>query len=164
MTRYAIALLALAMFGPLLTPAVPAAVSSDDTSFIQSAQGDALGQYALASLAQNKTQDPKLKSLAEQIAMNANKANDFIKNYAKTHDVEVDNKPSLRATSQYGDISSLKGSSFDQTFANDIRIDTNIAQSDYQDEAQSGTDPALKAFAKQQLALLQQEASAAGKL
>ena len=164
MKRYAIAALALTLLGSFSTLAVSAAVSSNDSSFIQSAQGDALGAFALASLAQNKAQDPKLKALAEQIATNADKANMFIKTYAKTHDVTVDNKPSLRATSQYGDISSLSGKSFDQSFATDMKIDANIALSDYQDEAQNGTDPALKAFAKQQLSLLQQVSSQTEKL
>ncbi len=144
------------------TVAAPAA-SSDDSSFVQTAQAEALGQFALAAVARSKAQDPDVKALADQIATNADKANKFITAYAKAHDVSVDNKPSLRASSQYGDISSLKGKDFDQAFAKAIKIDAEIALSDYQDEIKGGTDPALRNFAKQQAALLEQEAAAAGK-
>jgi predicted outer membrane protein len=147
-----------------LTPIVAsAATGSADSSFVQTAQSEALGQFALASAAKGKTQDPALKALASQIADNADKANKFIAAYAKTHNVSVDNKPSLRATSQYGDITGLKGKDFDQTFAKDIKIDANIALSDYQDEAKNGSDPALRDFAKQQAAVLQQVVTAAEK-
>ena len=155
--------LALSACVALSPAAAPAASGSADTSFVQTAQGEALGQFALASAARSKAQAPALRSLADQIAANADKANKFLSTYAKTHNVSVDNKPSLRATSQYGDIADLKGKDFDSAFAKAIKIDANIALSDYQDEAKSGSDPTLRDFAKQQAAELQQEISTASK-
>lgn len=141
-----------------LATSVPAwsAVSSDDASFVQSAQHDALGQYALASLARGKAANPTAKALADQIAANAKAANDFITTYAKTHAVPIDNQPSTRADNQYSNMSSDKGPQFDKEFANAIYIDANISLDTYQDEAAHGSDPALRAFAKKQLAALQQ--------
>lgn len=146
-----------------LSAGIAHASSSDDASFVQTAQSEALGQFALASEAKTKAQDPAIKALASQVADNADKANKFITMYAKSHNVNVTNKPSLRATSQYGDIASLKGKDFDQAFSKAIKIDANVALSDYQDEAKSGGDPALRSFARQQATVLQQVATAADK-
>lgn len=141
-----------------------AAVSSDDASFVQSAQHEALGEYAIAALARGNAQNPDVKALAAQVASNSAQANDFIRSYAKKNGVDVDNKPSVRADNQYGNIQGEKGSAFDKDFANALHLDAEMAQSDYQDEIARGSDPALKAFAKQQLQALQRIASEADKI
>ena len=142
--------------------AVAATPSSNDTDFIQSAQHEALGEYALAALARGKAEDPAAKALAQQIATNAASVNDFIRSYARTHGISLDNKPSLRADEQYGNIQGDKGAQFDKDYANALHIDLNIASSNYQDETTGGSDPALKAFAKKQLAILEHFDQAAG--
>jgi putative membrane protein len=149
-----------------LAAGVPAtaAVTSDDTSFVQSAQHEALGQYALAALARSKAQNPSAKSLASQIADNATQANNFIQTYAKSHSVALDNRPSVRADNQYSNISSDKGSAFDREFASAIYIDANIALDNYKDEAAHGSDPALRAFAKKQASALEAFVKTAQKL
>lgn len=161
-----IAIICTLAFSVALAASVPAwsAVNSDDASFVQTAQHDALGQYALASLARGRASNPSAKALADQVVTNATAANDFIKSYAKTHDVSLDNQPSTRADNQYSNISSDKGSQFDKEFANAIYIDANISLDSYQDEAAHGSDPALRAFAKKQLAAYQQFSKTAQKL
>jgi len=141
-----------------------AAGSSPDADFVKVAQEHALGQYALGSLAAGKAQDPQVKSLAEKLTANAGNANTFIKKYAATHNVAVSNRPHVRAASQYGDIQSLKGKAFDQKFVTDIGMDAQLAADDYKDEVDHGSDPQLKAFAKQQLDLLQKVTATADKL
>jgi putative membrane protein len=159
------ALFSMAVFVVATTGlAVAAGTSSDDAAFVQSAQHDALGEYALAALAKGKAANPQAKALAARILTNADTANSFIKSYARTHDVDVDNKPSVRADEQYGEISSDSGSSFDQAFANAMHIDANIALDTYQDEAQHGSDPALRKFASEQAAFLEQISSASDKI
>ncbi|HEV7178553.1 MAG TPA: DUF4142 domain-containing protein [Candidatus Baltobacteraceae bacterium] len=156
-------LLTLALAAALTGGAQAASASSTDATFVQTAQQDLLGQYALAALAQKKAQDTGLKSTATEIATATGKANDFIKSYASTHNVTISNKPTIRTDAQYGEIVSLSGKAFDQKYAQVLNTDVQLELSDFQDEAQNGTDPALKAFAKQQAALLQQAASAAQK-
>ena len=143
---------------------VRAAVSSTDASFVQDAQTNALGNYALASVARGKTLSPQAKSLAQQVAADAARTTDFIRTYAKSHGVSLDNKPSIQADSQYGNISSDKGSSVDRDFAQAIYIDSNIALDTYRDEAAHGSDPALRNFAKQQVSALERFAKTARKI
>lgn len=150
----------------VLAASIPAwsAVSSDDASFVQSAQQHVLGQYALAALARGRAQDPGAKALAEQVAANAAQASLFIKSYAKTHAVTLSNQPSLHASNQYSNISSEKGTSFDHGFAKAIYVDANMSIDDFKDEASHGSDPALRDFAKKQLAALQQFSKTAQKI
>ena len=154
----------LALAAALTGGAQAASASSADSSFIQNAQPELLGQYALATIARTKAQDPQLKAVASQIAASAGKGSDLLKTYAASHGVSVDNKPTVRADAQYGDISSLSGKAFDQKFAADVNVDSQMALSYFQDEAQNGSDPSLKAFAKQEAALLTQVSTVAQKL
>lgn len=159
-------LLVFGMLAFALTVSGPAAaaLSSNDQSFVQDAQHDTLGVYAIASLAKNKAQDSTAKDLAAKALANASVATNFIRKYAATHGVQTDNKPSLQADNQYGDLSSSKGKNFDQTFASAMKVDANFAIDTYQDEAQHGSDPALRNFAKQQLSAMQQLAAEAAKI
>lgn len=162
--KWTASFMTLALAAALTGGAQAASASSTDASFVQNAQSELLGQYALAAIARSKAQDPQLKSIASQLATNAGKATEFLKTYASTHSVSVDNKPTVRADAQYGDIQSLSGKQFDQKYAADLSVDAQMALSDFQDEAQSGSDPALKAFAKQEAALLQQASTVAQKV
>lgn len=140
------------------------AASSDDQDFVTTAQSDLLGQYALAALARNKASDANAKALASEIATNADSANTWLKKYAAAHSISLTNKPPVRADMQYGNLQSSSGSSFDKQFAQDINIDTQMQISDFQDAASSASDPALKAFAKQQVAALAKFTAASTKL
>ena len=140
------------------------AASSDDQSFVTTAQSDLLGQYALAALARGKASDATAKALASQIATNADSANTWLKKYAASHNITLTNKPPIRTDVQYGTLQSASGSSFDKQFAQDISVDTQMQISDFQDAASSASDPALKSFAKQQAAQLQKFTDAASKL
>ncbi len=143
---------------------VARAASSDDQSFVNTAQSDLLGQYALAALARNKASNATAKALAAQIATNADTANTWLKKYAASHSISLSNKPPVRADMQYGTLQSASGSSFDQQFAQDVNVDTQMQISDFQDAASGASDPELKSFAKQQVAQLQKFTAAASKL
>lgn len=134
--------------------AAQAAAASPDRSFVQAAQADELDQYALARLARFKATDSTTKSLARGIAANADKASIYIKAYARKNAVRLAGKPRLRADVQYADLQALSSTSFDRTFEQDVYIDSQLALSDFQDEAAHGKDPKLRAFAKRQVASL----------
>jgi putative membrane protein len=157
---------ALLTFGLIVSLCAPAqsADSSPDASFVQTAQSDLLGQYALAALARGKASNPAVKSLADQIATQSDKANIFIKSYAKSHNVSITDKPSIRSDAQYGDIQSLSGPSFDQKFTEDLNVDAQMSLSDFQEEAQNGKDPTLRSFAKQEANALQRYSQIAQKI
>lgn len=118
-----------------------------DTAFVQKAQADLLGQYALAVLARSHGSGAQVQSLADAVASNAAAGNRFLIAYAKAHGITLSNKPGFREDSQYGEISGSKGRSFDRHFAEDIYTDTQLQQSDFQTTV---SDSSLQRFAKRQ--------------
>jgi putative membrane protein len=140
------------------------ALSSADTDFVKSVQQDALGQYAIGSLAQNKAHDPRVKALAKTVAANAASANDTLKKVASSHGIMPENKPTMRASYQYSNLSEASGPAFDQAFAGQIRIDASIAADACADYAAHGSNPQLRSFAKAQAATLKAIAAQAERL
>lgn len=162
--KFATAMIAAVLVAGLGFGGAVQAASSNDSSFVDTAQSDLLGQYAIAALARGKASNASAKALASDIAANADQANTWLKKYAASHNITLTNKPPIRADMQYGTLQSSSGSSFDQQFAQDINVDTQMQISDFQDAASSSSDPELKTFAKQQLAQLQKFTAAASKL
>lgn len=146
-----------------LVAALLGAASSTDSSFVQSAHSAVLGQYALAGLANHKASDPQLKALANQIALSSNQANAYLTKYATINGVQLENKPALQVDEQYGNLQTLSGKTFDQKFAQAMYVDAQLALGDFQSEAKEGSDPALRAFARQQAALLEKISDVAHK-
>jgi hypothetical protein len=139
-----------------------ARADSADADFVQKAQSDLLGQYALAELAKAHTSDPSILALANEVAQNASASNRFLMSYAKSHDIALQNKPTTRADAQYGDMSSLSGTDFNHRFAQDLYADTQLQDSDFSDA--SASDPVLKSFAKREDAQIQKIGAQAQKL
>jgi predicted outer membrane protein len=135
--------------------------TSSDAAFVQKAQADLLGQYALAVLARSHDASPAVQALANEIAANATSGNTFLAHYAKAHGITLSGKPSFRADSQYGEMTGAKGTQFDSRFAQDIYADTQLQQGDFQT---SVSDPSLQRFANRENQELTQIGNRAEKL
>ena len=73
-----------------------ASFSSADAVFLTGVQRDALGQYAIGALAQNKAQDPRVKALAKTVTANATSANETLKKMANSHGIAPASKPTIK--------------------------------------------------------------------
>lgn len=136
--------------------------SPTDSAFVQKAQADLLGQYALAVLAKKRAAMPAVRDLAAEVAANASSASRFLDKYAKAHGITLSNKPGFRADAQYGEMTLLKGTAFDERFAQDLYTDTQLQGDDFDP---SGTgDPALKRFAQHETVALSKISEKAKKL
>jgi putative membrane protein len=153
--------LSVASFGGAVRAA---SFSSADADFLKSVAQDALGQYAIGTLAQNKAQDPRVKALAKTVTANASSANETLKKLASSHGITPARKPTVRASYQYSTLTEKSGSSFDQAFAGQIGIDASIAADTYADYAEHGNNPELRSFAKEQAATLNKIAAQAQRL
>ena len=118
-----------------------------DAAFVQKAQADLLGQYALAVLARSHDASPSVRALASRVAGNASSADRFLSSYAKSHGITLTGKPTFRADTQYGEMTGEHGRSFDQRFTQDIYADIELQQSDFQ---ASLNDPTLQRFASRE--------------
>jgi predicted outer membrane protein len=162
MKRMMLSLLIAAL--ALSSAGVARADSSADTAFVQKAQADLLGQYAIAALAKGHTSDPATLSLANEIVQNASASNRFLISYAKSHAIALQNKPDFRTDAQYGVMTSLSGSDFNHKFAQDVYADSQLQDSDFSDAESGASDPTLKSFAKREDSQLQKFGDQAQKL
>lgn len=156
--------IALAVALAAMSVAETIAAPTTDAHFVVQAQQDALGQYALGVLGQKKGANAAVKSLATEIASNASNANFDLNQYAKLHGITPATKPTLRASYQYGQISSTSGSTFDKIFVSRIYEDVTLAVSTYHAYVMSAVDPTLKKFAQRQEQALANIATRARKL
>ncbi|HXF33414.1 MAG TPA: DUF4142 domain-containing protein [Candidatus Acidoferrales bacterium] len=146
MKRFAIVLSLLVASG-----ALPAAAGSSDADFLQSALKAEVGQYDLGLIGQRKGGAGTVKVFAAQLASEASSAVAALKKLAAAQHVAFQEDAELRTKAQYQDLEGRTGTDFDRTLAHDAMIDTNIALDAFADEAQHGSDPALRRFAQEQL-------------
>lgn len=161
--RILAALLATAIAG-FARPLVAAQLAPVDSQFIKTAQRDALGEYAIATLAQKKAGNHRVTALADKVASNASAADLYLNDYAKAHSVSLSDKPTLLASLQYSNLSALSGVAFDRRFAERMHMDTVIHADDYRSYLTTGRNAALLGFAKRELAASNAIASASAKL
>jgi Domain of unknown function (DUF4142) len=153
--------LSVATFGEAIGAA---SLSSADVSFVQNAQRDALGQYAIGSLGTGRAQDHRVKVLAKTVTENATSAIATLKKVAGAHGVALKSKPTVRASYQYSNLSEASGASFDRAFLNRIGIDATIAADTYAEYAAHGSNAQLRHFAKEEATTLKSIAAQAQRL
>lgn len=139
-------------------PIRAAAAQPADADFLQSAIQTEVGQYDLGLIGARKASAPAAKDLGNRLSGEASAAVAELKNIARAQSLPYKEDAELRAKAQYQDLEGRSGSDFDRTLAHDAMIDANIALDDFIDEAQHGTDPALRRFAAAQLPKLRADA------
>jgi putative membrane protein len=137
----------------LVTPG-RAAAASNDADFLQRALQNEVGQYDIGLIGERKASASAVKAFATRLADEGSSAVTQLKKIARVQRLSYDEDAELRAKAQYTDLEARKGSDFDQTLAHDAMIDANIEIDTFSDEAQHGSDPALRQFAAIELAKL----------
>ena len=154
MTKYKFALPAAAMFALLAGPAV-AALSSTDRSFAQNAAAGGLAEVALGQLAQQNASSQQVKAFGQQMVTDHGQANQELQRIAQTENLTLPTAPASKDQALQKRLSGLKGSAFDAAYMQDMVKDHKQDVAEFQREAQSGQDPALRAFALKTLPTLQ---------
>lgn len=134
-----------------------AALSQNDSTYLQTAIQTQLGRYAIASLGQSKASAAPLKSVATRMFAQAAGDNKLLAGIAKQNGVAPPTKPTMIATYHYSTISGLSGKAFNSQFAQAVLIDDKQALDESKQEAANGSNPQLKVYAKKRVDALQSE-------
>ena len=149
---YALSILTLAV-----SSAAYADPSSTDKSFLKkAAEGGALEVQA-SQVADQKSQDPQVKSFAEKMVSEHTKVGDELGQLASSKGVTVPTDPSITQKAKLKLLSSESGAHFDKSYAKDIGVSAHkdtIAL--FQKEIDKGQDPDIKAFAQKTMPSLQE--------
>ncbi|UPG90913.1 DUF4142 domain-containing protein [Luteibacter aegosomaticola] len=123
-----------------------------DAAFYQNATGANVSEIALSQLAVKQASSAKVKAFAQKMVDDHTKANDKLvslrngdKGYSTTTEPVPDAQKELNA------LKLLNGTDFDREYAKTMVADHEKAVAMFEVEAEKGSNPALKAFAKETL-------------
>jgi len=133
-----------------------AALSAGDRDFAMQAASGGMAEVQAAQLAQQRAASPQVKQFAGRMMTDHSKANDELQQIAQQQNLNLPQQPDRKDTSALQKLQGLNGPAFDQAYAQEELRDHQKDVSLFQKQAQSGQDPALKAFAQKTLPILQQ--------
>lgn len=151
-------ILSASLAAGLIGVALPAsaALSSADRDFAMHAASGGMAEVQTAQLAQQRATSQQVKQFAQRMITDHTAANDELMQIAKQQNIDLPAQPTGKDATEEQTLRGLNGTQFDQAYARDEVSDHETDIALFRKEAQSGQDPALKAFAQKTLPTLQQ--------
>lgn len=119
--------------------------TSADKTFIQDSSAGSLVEINLAKLALEKSGDPNVKMFAQRMVKDHEKLIEDMKPLAVKLHVKLPSGPPLSARAKYQELKMKSGISFDRAYVEAMVKDHNDDLKKFIDEANSTTNPDLKA-------------------
>ncbi len=147
--------IAAGVFGMIAAQA-SAAVPSPDRTFAMKAASGGLAEIQAAQLAQQQGSSPQVKQFAERMITDHTQANNDLQQIAQQENIDLPTQPTQQDMSGMQHLRGMKGSAFDRGYAQEEVRDHQQDVALFRQEAASGKDQALKAYAQKTLPTLQQ--------
>jgi putative membrane protein len=128
----------------------------DDKKFLKDAALGGITEVELGNLAAQKASNADVKQFAQKMVDDHTKANDQLKQVATRNSIEVPAALDSKHQSRIDKLAKLSGEQFDKAYVKDQLKDHENDVREFQDEAQNGSDPNVKAFATTTLPTLQE--------
>ncbi|MBV8807653.1 MAG: DUF4142 domain-containing protein [Acidobacteriaceae bacterium] len=133
----------------------------DDKKFVKDAAIGGMTEVELGKLATEKGSSDAVKQYGQKLVDDHTKSNDELKQIASAENVNIPSSLDSKHQSRIDKLSKLSGPSFDKAFLKDAVKDHEQDISEFQNEAQGGSDPNVKQFASKNLPVLQEHLTAA---
>jgi putative membrane protein len=143
----------VALLGAL--PAL-ALVSGDDKTFATEAAQGGMAEVQMGQLALQKASSPQVKEFAQRMVTDHSQANQDLMQLAKADNLTLPTQLDPKHKSEMDRLSAMSGDAFDGAYMQHMVQDHKKTVADFQKQAQSGSDPALKSFAQKYLPIIQQ--------
>jgi putative membrane protein len=142
----------------LLTAAASfaAEVSAGDRRFVEEAAAGGQAEVSDGQLAQEKGASNEVKQFGSKMVSDHSQANSELMQIAQSKGITPPSHPTRSEMRAEKQLDRLSGSAFDRQYAKEQVADHQKTIALFQKEANSGTDPDLKAFANKLLPKLQQ--------
>lgn len=127
---------------------------ADKQFMIKAAQGGT-GEVALGALAEHHGRSAGVKQFGQRMVTDHSKANAKLMQVAAKKGIALPDAPGPEEMATKMRLSHLSGAAFDKAYAADMVEDHVKDIADFQKEAKTGKDPAVKAFAAKTLPTLQ---------
>jgi len=138
--------------------AVPglAAVSGADKTFATEAAHGGLAEVQMGQLALQKATSPQVKEFAQHMVTDHTQANQDLMQLGKSENLNLPKQLDPKHKGEMDRLSAMSGTAFDAAYMQHMVQDHKKTVADFQKQAQSGSDPALKSFAQKYLPIIQQ--------
>ncbi|WP_445143457.1 DUF4142 domain-containing protein [Dyella sp. Tek66A03] len=145
-------------FGSLHAQSAPsgkaANVSASDSTFVSEASAAGLAEVASGNVAMTQGQAAAVKSFGQTMVADHSKANVALQKLAETKGMAVATSPSADQQASIDSLKSMHGAAFDQAYAKMALNDHTQAVALFEQEASTGQDADLRAFAAKTLPTL----------
>ncbi len=134
----------------------PPPVAANDQTFINTAATGGMAEIQAAQLALSKTKSPGIKTFANDMVSDHTKADQQLTQLAQSKNITL---PTTLMDDQQQQATKLQGESgraFNHDYIADQVMDHQMMLTAFQEEAENGTDPDIKAFAAQTVPTIKQ--------
>ena len=150
------ALGAAAILGFMAHPALAQAVPEQDQEFAQKAAEGGLIEVQLGELAQQQAKDEQVVQFGQRMVQDHGKANEKLMAIAEQKAIQLPQELSGDAQQKYEEMQQLSDAEFDEAYMEDMVEDHEKDIELFEQQAQSGEDPDLRAFAEETLPTLRE--------
>jgi putative membrane protein len=137
---------------------------SSNVTFAKKAGMGGMAEIQLSKLAQQKSNDKKIKDFAAMMVTDHTKAADTLSAIANSKNITLPTNLDADHQKKYDDLSKMSGADFDKAYVKIMVSDHQDALNLFQDEAKNGTDAQLKAFAGKVAPTIQMHLDAINKI
>jgi putative membrane protein len=127
---------------------------TSDTTFIKKAAEGGLAEVQLGQLAAQKAESQQVKQFGQRMVDDHTKANDQLKQVASEKGVNIPEKLDAKDAATKARLEKLSGAEFDRAYMADMVRDHTKDVREFENEANTAKDPAVKNFASQTLPTL----------
>ena len=139
----------------LLAGQALAAPSAADKSFAMKAAQGGLAEVQAGQLASQRAASPQVKQFGQRMVQDHTQAGQELQQIAEQQNLKLPEQPAASDKAQSQRLNGLSGQAFDRAYMEHAVQDHTKDVAEFRREAQSGQDPALKAYAQKYLPVIQ---------
>lgn len=159
MTRIAGGLIVAGLLAAGRAGAADTSISSKGAAFVKDAAAGNQAEIATAQLAQEKSQNPEVKNLAQMIQQDHQQAQEKLQTIAQNHGVTLPQSGTWSERREQSKLNKLSGADFDQQYAKDMVEDHVKDIKSFQKASQNIEDSDVKEYAQTCLSTLEKHLS-----
>ncbi|HEX3895507.1 MAG TPA: DUF4142 domain-containing protein [Rudaea sp.] len=133
-----------------------AAGAANDADFAAKAADGGMAEVITGQLAAQKGTDPQVRMFGQRMVTDHSKANDELKSVAAKDNITLPAEPGLKHKTTASKLGNMSGADFDKAYTQEMIKDHEEDVALFKKEAQSGSNPDMKAFAQKTLPTLQE--------
>lgn len=136
--------------------AADTSLSHEASSFIKEASEGNQGEIAMAQLAEQKTENPEVKQLAQMIQNDHQQAQEKLQTIAQAHGVRLDQGLTWSQKRAQGKLEKLTGPDFDQQYTKNMLEDHVTVLNKFQKASEKIQEADVKQYAQENIPKLQE--------